>query len=163
MPLYLHPFDSYDEPHFYKDHPEISGATWGWGVETATHALRILFAGVFDRFPNVKLILGHMGEGLPFQRWRFDSRFAVYSHGVQLQHPPSTYIGRNILITTSGVCSEPTLIGAIGEMGADSVLFSVDYPYESTEIAAQFIEEANLPAEVKEKVCYKNAERIFKL
>lgn len=163
VPLYLHPFDSYEAPHFYKDHPEIAGATWGWGVETATHALRILFAGVFDRFPNVKLILGHMGEGLPFQRWRFDSRFAVYSHGVQLQHPPSTYIGRNILITTSGVCSEPTLIGAIGEMGADAVLFSVDYPYESTELAANFIEQADLPAEIKAKVCYKNAEHIFKL
>src|SRR5690606_11205820 len=163
VPLYLHPFDSYDEPHFYKGHSELTGATWGWGVETATHALRILFAGVFDRFPNVKLILGHMGEGLPFQRWRFDSRFAVYPQGVTLQHPPSTYIGRNILITTSGVCSEPTLLGAIGEMGAESVLFSVDYPYESTDIAAEFIEKANLSPEVKELVCHKNAERIFKL
>lgn len=163
VPLYLHPFNSYDEPYFYKDHPEIAGATWGWGVETATHALRILFAGVFDRFPNVTLILGHMGEGLPFQRWRFDSRFAVYPHGVKLNKAPSAYIGTNIVITTSGVCSEPTLKGAIGELGAEAVLFSVDYPYESTAIAAEFIENADLDEQTKELVCYKNAERIFKL
>lgn len=163
VPFYLHPFNSYDEPYFYKDHPEIAGATWGWGVETATHALRILFAGVFDRFPKVTLILGHMGEGLPFQRWRFDSRFAVYSHGVKLKKAPSAYIGSNIIITTSGVCSEPTLKGAIGELGPEAVLFSVDYPYESTEAASEFIENSDLDPQVKELICYKNAERIFKL
>jgi len=163
VPLYLHPFNSYDEPHFYNGHPELTGATWGWGVETATHALRILFSGVFDRFPSVTLILGHMGEGLPFQRWRFDSRFAVYSHEVKLDRAPSEYIGTNIIITTSGVCSEPTLKAAIGELGPEAVLFSVDYPYESTEIAADFIDSADLSPEVKALVCHKNAERIFKL
>ena len=69
-----------------------------------------------------------MGEGLPFQRWRFDSRFAAYPYGVKLQRAPSEYIGSNILITTSGVCSHPTLVGAIAEMGAEAVMFSIDYP-----------------------------------
>ncbi len=163
VPVYLHPIDSYDQPHAYRGHPEIAGATWGWGVETATHALRLLFSGVFDRFPELKIILGHMGEGLPFQRWRFDSRFAVYPHGVRLKHLPSYYLGKNILITTSGVCSVPTLLGAVGEMGAESVLFSVDYPYESTSVAADFIERAPLSEEVRALVCHGNAERIFKL
>src|SRR5699024_12814852 len=76
---------------------------------------------------------------------------------------PSEYIGTNIIITTSGVCSEPTLKAAIGELGPEAVLFSVDYPYESTEIAADFIDSADLSPEVKALVCHKNAERIFKL
>jgi 2,3-dihydroxybenzoate decarboxylase len=163
VPLYLHPANAYRNPYSIEGHPELAGATWGWGVETGTHALRILFGGVFDRFPNVKLILGHMGEGLPFLRWRFDSRFAVYPHGVKLERRPSEYFGSNILITTSGVCSAPSLIGAIGEMGAEGVMFSVDYPYESTEIAAQFIEQAPLDDATRELVCYGNAKRIFKL
>ncbi|EJC61078.1 hypothetical protein QWA_16691 [Alcaligenes faecalis subsp. faecalis NCIB 8687] len=163
VPFYLHPFDAYEMPHAYSGHPELMGATWGWGVETGTHALRMLFGGVFDRCPEVKLVLGHMGEGLPFQRWRYDSRFAVYRHGVTLKRKPSEYIGSNILITTSGVCSAPTLMGAIGEMGAEAVLFSVDYPYESTELAADFIESAPMDDKTRELVCYGNAARLFKL
>jgi 2,3-dihydroxybenzoate decarboxylase len=163
VPIYLHPTDAFIQMHALNGHPELIGATWGWGVETAAHALRILFSGVFDRFPCLKIILGHMGEGLPFQRWRFDSRFPVYPHGVKLQRLPSAYFGTNILITTSGVCSPATLIGAIGEMGKEAVLFSVDYPYESSAIAADFIEQAPLDEATRQLVCYGNAERIFKL
>jgi len=163
VPLYLHPFDSYGPVHGYKGHPEIAGATWGWGVETATHALRLLFGGVFDRYPRLKLILGHMGEGLPFQRWRFDSRFAVYPFGVTLDRAPSEYIGSNIVITTSGVCSSAALMGAIGEMGAEAVMFSVDYPYESSAVAADFIEQAPMDDATRALVCHGNAERLFKL
>jgi 2,3-dihydroxybenzoate decarboxylase len=104
-----------------------------------------------------------MGEGLPFLRWRFDSRFAVYPHGVKLERAPSAYFGRNLLITTSGVCSPHALAGAIGEMGAEAVMFSVDYPYESTEAAARFIEEAPLDEATRKLVCHGNAERIFRL
>ena len=163
VPMYLHPTDAYAMPHVYAGHPEISGAAWGWGVETASHALRLLFSGVFDRFPRLKIILGHMGEGLPFQRWRFDSRFAVYSHGIRLAKKPSEYIGSNIVITTSGVCSPAALNGAIAEMGAEAVLFSVDYPYESTAIAADFIEQAPMDDATRSLVCHGNAERILKL
>lgn len=163
VPLYLHPFDAYGPTHSYSGHPEIAGATWGWGVETATHALRLLFGGVFDRFPRLKVILGHMGEGLPFQRWRFDSRFAVYPYGVKLQRQPSEYIGTNIVITTSGVCSPAALMGAIAEMGPEAVMFSVDYPYESSAIAADFIEQAPMDDATRALVCHGNAERLFKL
>jgi 2,3-dihydroxybenzoate decarboxylase len=162
-PLYLHPANAFRDPYSVNGHPELAGATWGWGVETGTHALRLLFGGVFDRFPKLKVIIGHMGEGLPFLRWRFDSRFAVYPHGVKLKRKPSEYFGSNILITTSGVCSAPSLIGAIGEMGPQAVMFSVDYPYESTEAAARFIEQAPMDETTRKLVCYGNAERIFKL
>ncbi len=163
VPFYLHPTDAKVQPFSFADHPEMQGATWGWGVETASHALRLLFGGVFDRFPDIKLVLGHMGEGLPYLRWRFDSRFAVYHHGIKLNRKPSEYLGSNIVITTSGVCSHPALIGAIGELGADAVMFSVDYPYESTEIAADFIDSAPLDDETRRKVCRDNAARLFKL
>ncbi len=163
VPLYLHPTDPLPVPKAYDGHPELAGAIWGWGVETGTHALRLLFGGVFDRFPRLKIILGHMGEGLPMMRWRFDSRFAVYSHGIKLEHPPSTYIGRNIVITTSGVCSPAALAGAVAEMGAEAVMFSVDYPYESTSIAADFIESAPMVERVRELVCSENAQRLLKL
>ncbi len=163
VPLYLHPADAQSLPASLNGHPELHGAAWGWGVETATHALRLLFGGVFDRFPNLKVILGHMGEGLPFQRWRFDSRFAVYPHGVTLKRAPSAYIGSNIVITTSGVCSPATLAGAVAELGAEAVMFSVDYPYESTAVAADFIEAAPLDEATRRLVCHGNAERLLKL
>jgi 2,3-dihydroxybenzoate decarboxylase len=163
VPLYLHPIDPSPIPRAYDGHPALTGAVWGWGVETATHALRLLFGGVFDRFPRLKIILGHMGEGLPMLRWRFDSRFAVYSHSVRLALKPSEYFGRNIFITTSGVCSPAALTCALAEMGNEAVMFSVDYPYESTAIAADFIENAPMPDDVRAQVCARNAERILKL
>ncbi len=163
VPLYMHPFDAFEVPHVLKGHPELTGATWGWGVEAGSHVLRLLFGGVFDRFPGLKVILGHMGEGLPFLRWRFDSRFAVYPHGVTLRRKPSEYIGSNVLITTSGVCSHAALKGAIEEMGPEAVMFSVDYPYESVELAARFIDTAPLDEETRRKVCYENARKLFRL
>ncbi|OVZ64127.1 amidohydrolase [Pigmentiphaga sp. NML030171] len=163
VPMYLHPIDPWKPLHALDGAPVLAGASWGWGVETASHALRMVFGGVFDRFPRLKVILGHMGEGLPFQRWRFDSRFAAYPYGVSLQRRPSEYIGTNLLITTSGVCSHPTLVGAVGEMGVDAVMFSVDYPYESTEAAARFIDTAPLEPAQLEAICHGNAARILGL
>lgn len=163
VPVYLHPASFSQVPALLEGMPVLHGATWGWGVETAGHALRLLFGGVFDRFPRLTLILGHMGEFLPFQRWRLDSRFAAYPMGVALARKPSEYIGSNIVITTSGVCSAPSLAGAIGEMGAQAVLFSVDYPYESTSEACAFIEQAALDETTRALVCEGNARRLFKL
>jgi 2,3-dihydroxybenzoate decarboxylase len=163
VPLYLHPTDPCAPLAACEGHPELAGATWGWCVETGSHALRLLFGGVFDRFPRLKLIIGHMGEGLPFLRWRFDSRFEAYPHGVKLKLKPSEYFGRNIFITTSGVCSAASLAGAIGEMGADAVMFSVDYPYESSSVAADFIEQAPLDDSTRQQLCQGNAARLLKL
>lgn len=163
VPIYLHPASFSRVPALLEGMPVLHGATWGWGVETAGHALRLLFGGVFDRFPRLVLLLGHMGEFLPFQRWRMDSRFAAYPMGVELARKPSEYLGRNILITTSGVCSAPSLLGAIGEMGAEAVLFSIDYPYESTAEACAFIEQAPLDERTRALVCHGNARRLFKL
>lgn len=162
-PIYLHPANFSEVPALLRDVPVLQGATFGWSMETGGHALRLLFGGVFDRFPGLKLVLGHMGEFLPFMRWRMDSRFEAYPHGITLLRKPSDYFRSNIFITTSGVCSAPTLIGAIGEMGAENVLFSIDYPYESTAVACAFIEQAPLDETTRALVCHGNARRLFKL
>lgn len=163
VPLYLHPTSSFDTPHMFNGHPDLLGPTWGWTVETATHALRLIVSGLFDRLPNLKIILGHMGEALPFMLWRFDSRWAIGRHSKKLEKPLSQYIRDNIIITTAGVCDNAPLQCSIEALGADNVLFSTDYPFESVPIAADFIEKAPLSEEVRKKICYQNAERLLKL
>ena len=95
MPLYLHPGNPHKMPQNYKDHHELAGPLWGWTVETGTHALRLVFSGLFDRFPRIKLILGHMGESLPYLLWRLDSRWNIIKHPINLNKSPSQYFKEN--------------------------------------------------------------------
>jgi len=163
-PIYLHPADPEQTLGALRGHPKLRRATWEWGVETATHALRLVFAGTFERFPGAKLILGHLGETLPYLLWRFDSRVTMmYGLSAEMRMLPSAYIKRNIVITNSGMCSmEPTRC-AIDALGEDSVMFSVDYPFESTKVAHEFIENADLTDDLREKLCHGNAKRLFGL
>ncbi len=163
VPVYLHPADSYDDPHVYAGRPELNGATYSWTCETAAHALRLVFGGVFEDFPSLKIILGHMGEALPFMLWRIDSRIDIGPFGKQMKQKPSEMIREHFVITTSGACSNGPLLCSLSELGEDSVMFSVDYPYEDTAAAATFIENAPISEGVKEKVCFKTAERVLKI
>lgn len=164
VPIYLHPCDPYDLPHAYRGHPELLGATWSWTVETATHALRMVFGGTFDRFPKLRLILGHMGETLPYLLWRLDSRSRIQSRLDQGRgRLPSEVIRRNIVVTTTGVCSHSALLCALSALGDDSVMFSVDYPYEDCGVAAEFVETAPVSEELRAKICHGNAERLLRL
>lgn len=161
-PIYLHPGNPVDHPAMYEGHSELWGPVCSWAFETGTHALRLVFAGVFERYPKARLILGHMGETLPLNLWRFDSRWAVCNRGTKtLPQPPSFYIKRNIAITTSGVCSDVSLRCALDSMGADNVMFSIDYPFEHTELAAQFIETARVSDDERRSVAAENAKRIL--
>ena len=164
VPVYLHPGAMADHPAMFAHHPELDGPTWAWTAETATHALRLVFGGTFTRFPRVKVILGHMGETLPFLLWRFDSR-REFDLGEKLAPDalPSTIIKRNIAITTSGVCDAGPLVAAIQALGEDNVMFSVDYPYEDAQIASDFIESAPIGEKARAKVCHGNAERLLRL
>ncbi|MEU0922684.1 MULTISPECIES: amidohydrolase family protein [Streptomyces] len=163
VPLYLHPgAPAADSWHILKGHPELVGPVWTWGPETAGHTLRMVLGGVFDRHPRAKLILGHMGEGLPFHLARLDSRYACQSDQ-PLGRRPSAYFGDNIRITVSGVWSHAALVGAINAIGADAVMFAVDYPYESTEEAVAFLRSAPISADDREKVAHLNAERLLHL
>ena len=163
-PVYLHPANPVDNPAVYAGHTELWGPVCSWAFETAAHALRLVFAGVFERYPRARLILGHMGETLPLNLWRFDSRWLVCNRGSRtLEQPPSFYVKRNIAITTSGVCSDISLRCALDAMGDDNVMFSVDYPFEKTELAAQFIDQARVSEIERAQVAAGNARRILKL
>jgi 2,3-dihydroxybenzoate decarboxylase len=164
VPIYLHPGDLADHPAMFAGRPELNGAVWAWTVETGSHALRLVFGGTSTRFPKLKIILGHMGETLPFLLWRFDSRWQC-ELGKELPPDalPSAIIRRNFVITTSGVCAPGPLADAIAALGEDSVMFSVDYPYEDTQTAAAFIESAPISEGVRAKVCHGNAERLLRL
>lgn len=161
-PVYLHPANPVDHPATYAGHSELWGPVCSWAFETATHALRLVFGGVFERYPQATLVLGHMGETLPFSLWRFDSRWLVCNRGSRtLAQPPSFYIKRNIAITTSGVCSDVSLRCALDAMGEGNVMFSIDYPFEKTDLAAQFIESAKISEAERVKVASGNARRIL--
>jgi 2,3-dihydroxybenzoate decarboxylase len=163
-PIYIHPGNPVDHPAMYAGHSELWGPVCSWAFETATHALRLVFGGVFERYPKARVVLGHMGETLPFSLWRFDSRWLVCNRGTRtLAEPPSFYIKRNIAITTSGVCSDFSLRCALEAMGSDNVMFSVDYPFEKTELAAQFMDSAKISETDRVKVASENAKRILRI
>ncbi|MGZ9102956.1 MAG: amidohydrolase family protein [Rhodoplanes sp.] len=164
VPIYLHPGELADHPAMFAGRPELNGPVWAWTADTGAHALRLVFAGTFTRFPKLKIILGHMGETLPFLLWRFDSRWQLeLGEDLQPDARPSAIIKRHFAITTSGVCDPGPLAEAIGALGEDNVMFSVDYPYEDSQIAATFIDSAPISKEVRAKVCQGNAKRILKL
>jgi 2,3-dihydroxybenzoate decarboxylase len=136
-------------------------ATWEWGFETGSHALRLVFGGLFDRFPRAKVVLGHLGETLPYLLWRFDSRAKLYS--VTLAKPPSAYIKENILVTTSGMCSAEPLNCSISALGHEHVMFAADYPFEVAEEAGEFLDHTPLTDKVRADIAFNNAVKCFGL
>jgi 2,3-dihydroxybenzoate decarboxylase len=159
--IYLHPADPVTPSHALDGHTGLRRATWEWGFETGSHALRLVFGGLFDRFPRAKLVLGHLGETLPYLLWRFDSRAKLY--GVKLAKPPSQYIKENIVVTTSGMSSVEPLTCAVSALGPDRVMFAADYPFESSEEAAHFIDHVPLDDKVRNDICFNTAVKYFKL
>jgi 2,3-dihydroxybenzoate decarboxylase len=159
--IYLHPADPVAPLPVLAGYDSLKRATWGWGVETASHTLRLIFGGVFDRFPKARLALGHLGETLPFLLWRLDSRAKLY--GVKLGKNPSDYIRENIVVTTSGMFSREPFQCTIDALGVDRVMFSVDYPFESIDEAGKFMDTAPLSDSDRASVSFKNAERILGL
>jgi 2,3-dihydroxybenzoate decarboxylase len=162
VPLYLHPgAPPADHWRVLDGHPELYGAAWSWAAEVSGHALRILFSGVFDRHPDATIILGHMGEFLPFQRSRLDSRYRTIPMTTSLKQAPSAYLGTNVVFTNSGVFSPAVMLGAVLEVGADAVMFSVDYPFESSYEAVEGFERTTLSTADREKIAHGNAERLL--
>lgn len=159
--VYLHPADPPSTSPALADHKALCRATWEWGVETGSHALRMVFGGLFDRFPRARLALGHMGETLPYLLWRFDSRAKLY--GVKLAKPPSQYIRDNIVVTISGMFSAEPLHCAIAALGHERVMFSADYPLESSDEAYAFMDTVPLDEKVRADIAYNNAAKLLKL
>ena len=163
VPIYLHPTHPVTTPAVFEGYPGLGASMWGWMAETGGHALRLVLSGLFDRLPRLTILLGHMGEALPFLLWRIDSRFKIYKPKVALQKPPSHYIRENFMVTTAGTFAHDPLLCTLSALGEDRVMFSVDYPLEYSDQAAEFIDTAPLTETVRAKVCYGNAARVLKL
>ncbi|WP_313513119.1 amidohydrolase family protein [Pseudomonas sp.] len=155
--IYLHPGNPQTIAPAYANHPELWGPTWSWAAETCTHALRLIFRGTFDRYPDARLILGHMGETLPIQGWRLDSRYPISNHRHAIQKKPSDYLRSNVFVTTSGVCSDAALRCALEELGPHNVMFSIDYPFEDTQTACDWIDGADISEAERAAVSCGNA------
>jgi 2,3-dihydroxybenzoate decarboxylase len=166
VPLYVHPaaphsavVDAYYKD-YVKDFPAILNAAWGFTVETATQGIRLVLSGVFDTYPDLKIILGHMGEGLPFLLWRIDHA---------LSRPGNRRISfreqfsRHFYITTSGNFSTPALLCSMMELGVDRILFSVDWPFVQNVPGTKWMSELQLSAEDKTKILSGNAKRLLKM
>jgi 2,3-dihydroxybenzoate decarboxylase len=165
VPIYIHPalpqravIDAYYKDYAQK-HPGILRAAWGFTVETATQGIRFVLSGVFDKHPRLKVVLGHMGEGLPFLLWRI-------SHGLRASMKETTFrdvFCEHFWITTSGFFSDPALLCCMMEMGIDRILFSVDYPFAENPPGTKWLETLPLGGEDREKLLNGNARRLLKL
>ena len=166
VPFYLHPRNPLAaDARIYKDHPWLLGPTWAFGQETAVHALRLMGSGLFDHHPKLTIILGHMGEGLPYSMWRIDNRNAWMK--VKPSYPAqkrfADYFHNNFYLTTSGNFRTQTLIDAILEIGADRILFSTDWPFENIDHAAIWFDDASISEADRLKIGRLNARKLFKL
>ena len=164
VPFYLHPREPLPsrEP-IYDGHPWLLGPVWAFAAETAVHALRLMCSGLFDRHPRLTLILGHLGEGLPYNAWRIDHRLRKMPQGLPARRTITEYLRSNVFLTTSGNFRTPTLVDAIAEVGADHVLFSVDYPFEETADAAEWFDAVPIPERDRLSIGGENAIRLLKL
>ena len=168
VPVYVHPHLAPDPVRraYYADLPAgaarvIEQGGWGWHSETAVHVLRLAVAGVLDRHPRLKLIIGHMGEMLPVMLWRIDHAFALdIDH---LSRPISRAILDQVWITTSGIFAEPPLLAALLTFGIDRIMFSVDYPYASHAEGHAFLERISLAPADMAKLTHGNADALLKL
>ncbi len=159
--IYVHPADPVAQPSVLSGYKVLMRPMWGWGFETGSHALRLIVGGHFDRFPRSKLMLGHLGETLPFLLWRFDSRARF--HGFKLKKAPSEYIRENVVVATSGMCSAEPLNCTLAALGNDRVMFAADHPFEAAEEAGEFLDHVPLAEPVREAIAYQNAARFFGL
>jgi len=162
--LYLHPAAiPADNWRVFEGYPLLTGPSWGWTATVGAHALRLIYGGVFDEFPGASVTLGHMGELLPFQMARLDSRHSQADPAHCSQQLPSYYLRNNVYVTTSGVMSHSALLGAIHAVGIDRVLFSIDYPFESSAEAVEFLRTAPYAPADLDRIAHGNAERILRL
>ncbi len=168
VPVYLHPAPppAPVEQAYFSGLPAdlgfmLSTAGWGWHVETGMHALRLIGSGLFDRFPKLQIIIGHMGEDLPYSLARADS--VLSRSGQKLRHTYAEYFHEHFHITTSGYFTLPPLLCALQVAGAGRILFSIDYPFSPTEMGRRFLDSLPLSPDDLHKISHQNAERLLKI
>jgi 2,3-dihydroxybenzoate decarboxylase len=169
VPIYLHPNSLPAQMIAPFQEAGLDGAVYGFGVETGLHALRIITAGVFDRFPKLQMVIGHMGEALPFWMYRLDYmhratvRSKRYESVKPTQRRVSEYLRENFYITNSGVAWEPAIKFSQAVLGVDRVLYAMDYPYQHEVAEVVTLDRMDMPAEDKKKFFQTNAERVFNI
>jgi 2,3-dihydroxybenzoate decarboxylase len=162
VPIYIHPAI----PHkavieaYYKDYPALIRGAWGFTVETATQGIRLIMSGVFDAYPRLKIIMGHLGESLPFNLWRCDK---IINRDVPMARAFRDYFCDHFWITTSGNFSHPALLCSVMEMGVDRIMFSIDWPYSSNVEGREFVDGAPLSKEDRLKILGGNAAKLLNL
>lgn len=167
VPIYLHPTQpprAVVEASYGGFAPEVSftfaNAGWGWHIETAVHVLRMILGGVFDRHPNLQIMVGHMGEGLPFMQSRTD----IMSQDITgLKRPVSAYLRENVHYTFSGFNFTPTFLHLLLQVGVDRIMFSADYPYGSMAQARAFLDNLPVSAADRERIAHGNAARLLRM
>jgi 2,3-dihydroxybenzoate decarboxylase len=164
VPIYLHPRDPLlSQQRIYEGHPELLSAAWAYGVETSTHALRMITSGLFDRHPGVNVILGHLGETLPFGIWRVQHIINRRGMCQDLKKNVGSYLADNFFITTSGNFRTQALLNTMLEVSSDRILFSTDYPYESAEEAATWFDSCPISEPDRARIGRDNAAKLFGL
>lgn len=168
VPVYLHP----TAPHpavvkaYYQDYledfPALAASGWGYTVETATQGIRMVLSGVFDTYPDLKIIIGHLGESIPFSLWRINQSIARPENR-NISFSFKDYFCKHFWITTSGNFSSPALLCCVMEMGVDRILYAVDYPFVDAMLGAEWIPTIPLGTEDKVKILSGNAEKLLKL
>ena len=139
----------------------LSTRAWGWHIETAIHVLRLILSGAFDRYPNLQLVIGHMGEALPFMMPRIESFLSPQV--TKLERPIGAYFRENINYTFSGFNFTATFLDLFLQVGADRILFSTDHPFGSMVQARAFLDQLPVSAADKERIAHGNAERLLRL
>jgi 5-carboxyvanillate decarboxylase len=163
-PLYIHPRPLPEEAIGPYLESELWAGIWGYAVETGLHALRLIVSGVFDRYPELQVVLGHLGEGLPFWIYRLDYMWTNYVSqitGRKLELTPGEYLRRNFMITTSGMNHDPALQLCRTELGTERIMWAIDYPYQRTPEAVAFMDGADLTPGERDQLYAGNAERAF--
>ncbi len=169
VPIYLHPTgppNAMIEPFLARG---LDGAIYGFAVETGLHLLRIVLAGVFDRFPKLQIVSGHLGEGLPYWLFRIDfmhSRMVAgnrYESVKKLERKPSEYIRQNMYVTSSGMAWEPPIRYAQNVLGVDRVLYAMDYPWQFVASEVTSMDQMAIGDEEKKMFYQTNAEKVFRL
>jgi gamma-resorcylate decarboxylase len=166
VPVYLHPRSPLaSQRRAYEGYEVLADSPWGFGAETALHTIRLILSGLFDRFPRLRIILGHLGEGLPFLLPRVEHRLRHITpelRGKQ-QKPVTSYLRENFYITTAGHFRTQAFIDTMLEVGSDRVLYSVDYPYETVQEQNDWFDNLPISAADRRKISRENALKLLRL